>query len=113
MVDCTSKQVPRDDAELAANARLALEPLLLRVINALADGGDTGSFFAAGAFVQDLLLRVRKVEEQPELGRLLLDISVIDFQGFELSPSARKAVDALLAECEAITRTLSAGDQLH
>ena len=83
------------------------------MINALADGGDTGSFFTAGAFVQDLLLRVRKVDGQQALVRLLLDISVIDFQGFELSRSAREAVDVLLAECEAITRTLSAGDQLH
>ena len=113
MADWPTNRNQPDNAELVEGARLALEPLLLRVINTLAEGGDTGSFFAAGAFVQDLLVRARKVQEQPDLLLILLDISVIDFQGFELSRSAREAVDTLLTECEAITRTLSEGDPLH
>ncbi len=113
MSDCSTTDAPGKPAERLASARVSLEPLLVALIDALADNGDTASFFAAGAFVQDLLERLRVLEQEEELLHLLLDISLISFQGFELSDQASTAVDSLLSTCESMTRTLTAGQPPH
>ena len=91
-------------------ARAQLTPLLNGVINALATEGDTGSFFAAGAFVQDLQDRLRVLESKAELLRLILDISLIGFQRFELSDPVRQTIDLLKLECETVTQALPASN---
>ena len=111
MSNCSTTERP-DDA-LIASARAQLDPLLVRVIDALADNGDTASFFAAGAFVQNLLIRLRTLEGEPELLRLLLDISLFNFQGFELSDQARQAVESLLESGETMALTMTAGNEPH
>jgi hypothetical protein len=93
------------------SARGRLEPLLVALIDALADNGDTASFFAAGGFVQDLLERLRTLETDPELLHLMLDISLIGFQGFQLSDQASRAVESLLAACDSMTHSMTAGNQ--
>lgn len=99
----TNELVPSAETFLAI-ARERLEPRLIQVIDALAADGDTGSFFTAGAFVQTLLERLRALEEEEnkeqELPVILLDISLIGFQGFELSEPVQRAIDQLLDECE-------------
>jgi hypothetical protein len=96
---------------LVLSARGQLEPLLVALIDALADKGDTASFFAAGGFVQDLLERLRTLETDPELLHLMLDISLISFQGFELSDPASRAVESLLTACDSMTQSMTAGNQ--
>ena len=91
------------------SARGQLEPLLVTLIDALADNGDTASFFAAGGFVQALLERLRTLESDPELLHLMLDISLIRFQGFELSDQASRAVESLLTACDSVTHSMTAG----
>ena len=113
MADCSVEHESQPAAGLVESACRRLEPRLHQVIEALAEGGDTGSFFATGAFVQDLLKRLRKTESESDLLLLLLDISVIGFQGFELTPQAKAGIDSLLAESEAIASALKPGEPLH
>lgn len=89
-------------ATLIVAARERLEPRLETLINALAADGDTSAFFAAGAFVQNLLERLRVVGTEAELLRLMLDVSLIEFQGFTFTGPATGAVAALLSDCEAL-----------
>jgi hypothetical protein len=98
---------------LVDSMRSQLEPLLIGVIDSLADDSGTGSFFAAGAFVQDLLERLRSVTEESELLRLFLDISLINFQDFEFSAAGKRAIDTLLVECESIAKTLTTANPPH
>ena len=95
------------------SARTRLAPRLTGVINALANEGDTGSFFAVGAYVQDLQDRLRSIASKRELLHLLLDMALIEFQGFEFSASTQRAVDALRDECEKVARTTSARNTAH
>lgn len=74
----------------------------------------SGSFFAVAEFLNDLLARLQSAESESDLLHLFLDLSLIGFQGFELSGSAATAIDRLLAECEAIALTMTAGgDRAH
>jgi hypothetical protein len=108
MRDCLTNH-PDPAATSITAAQSQLDPLLVGVIDALAGNGNAASFFAAGAFVQNLLERLRGLEQEGELPRLFLDISLIGCQGFELSDQAELAVDSLLVACESMALGLTAG----
>ena len=103
MTDRPPEEGASDAESLLPTVQSELEPHLLGVIEALADDGGTGSFFTSGAYVQDLLERLRALDGESEMLLLLLDISLIDFQGFEFTDAGRQAVDALLAACASLT----------
>ena len=113
MSDDPTEEGSADAGSLVDATRSQLEPLLVGVIDSLADDGGTGSFFAAGAFVQDLLERLRSVDGESELLRLFLDVSLISFQDFEVSAAGKRAIDALLVECESIAQTLTTAKPPH
>ena len=110
MSDSSTTDSLNSGGALVMSARRQIEPLLVEMIDALADNGDTASFFAAGTFVQNLLERLRSLETEPELLHLILDISLIGFQGFELSDQAGRVVESLLTTCESMTHSITAGN---
>jgi len=124
----TGKENRPSEAELIRAARAQLEPLLLAILDALAadaqspasgtaepDAGPgamaSGTFFAAGEFVQNLLVRLKSLKDEEALLHLLLDISLIGFQGFECSERSAQAIEALLNTCESIAHTMTADDR--
>ena len=113
MGDCRTAGHLEHAEALLLSARSQLAPRLTGVINALASEGDTGSFFAAGAFLQDLQNRLRSIESDSELLHLILDISLINYQGFAFSASAQHAINALHDECEKMARTTTARNASH
>jgi hypothetical protein len=126
MTDETNNAPENDQpAQLIRSARRQLKPLLTGVVDALVDDARqpagtkldnegamaSGTFFAAGEFFQNLIDRLETLGNESQLLHLCLDISLVGFQGFNLSERAARAIDRLLAECESIAVVLTGNDE--
>jgi hypothetical protein len=93
--------------DLLDATRTQLEPLFRSVIDSLDEDGNAYPM----VFFVERLLELRQAETEPALLDLFLQLSTAAFQGFVLSEAQARAIDDLLASCETIALTLSAGDR--
>ena len=91
--------------ELVEGARAQIEPLFLEAIDVLNEHQN----FLPMAFFSELLIQLRQIDREVDLLHLFFELSTTAFQGFVFSSQEAASVDALLARCEMISLTLSAG----
>ena len=91
--------------ELVEQTRQQIDPLFLEVIDVL----NNHQNFLPMAFFSELLIRLRQIDREVDLLHLFFELSTTAFQGFSFSQPEADKIDELLARCEMISFTLSAG----
>ena len=91
---------------LASQLVSQLDPLFEQVINTL-DANDNAYPIA---FFTLLRIQLNNAQAEVDLLQMFFDLSTTAFQGFVFSTAEAETVDQLLATCERISQTMTAGD---